>query len=177
MNNIRLAQTGDAAGIAKVHVQSWQETYRGIMPDDLLDNLSVERRQRWWETVIAEQLDTSPLFVALIDDEIVAFASGGKAREAFENYDCELYAIYALKSAQGQGIGRALMEQIAQSLHNLGYKAMRLWVAKGNPTEKFYAHMGGKPLTEKTETIGETEIIETAYGWPDLQMLLTTKKD
>ena len=30
---IRVATEGDAAGIARVHVRSWQEAYAGIVPD------------------------------------------------------------------------------------------------------------------------------------------------
>ena len=174
---VRAAKEGDAAGIAKVHVQSWQETYRGIMPDSLLDNLSVERRQTWWESVIKEQLDANPVFVAEHDGEIVAFASGGAARDAYDKYDCELSTIYALKAVHGQGIGRQLMQQVAQKLHDIGYKGLMLWVAKGNPTEGFYAHMGGKPFTEKTEPFGDSEITEIAYGWDDIRTLLTIQEE
>src|SRR5688572_16302733 len=98
---IRKAQVGDANGIAQVHVQSWIETYRGLMPDDVLDNQSVERREAMWERVIAQRIDVHPVFVAIDEDEIVAFVSGGAARDVFEGYDSELYAIYALKKTHG----------------------------------------------------------------------------
>lgn len=34
---IRLAQPGDEPSIAKVHIQSWQEAYKGLVPQDYLD--------------------------------------------------------------------------------------------------------------------------------------------
>jgi len=41
---IRKAKLDDATGIAKVHVDSWRTTYKGIIPDDFLNNLSYEQR-------------------------------------------------------------------------------------------------------------------------------------
>lgn len=41
---IRPAHEGDAQGIAHVHTESWKTTYRGIVPDDFLDHLTIESR-------------------------------------------------------------------------------------------------------------------------------------
>lgn len=46
---IREAIVSDAKGIAKVHVDSWRTTYKGIIPDDFLNNLSYEQRTKLWE--------------------------------------------------------------------------------------------------------------------------------
>ena len=45
---VRRATTEDAAGIASVHVHSWLAAYRGLMPDDMLDSLTVEERTESW---------------------------------------------------------------------------------------------------------------------------------
>src|SRR4051794_1204440 len=45
---IRAATVADAAGIAEVHVASWQAAYHGLLPQALLDGLSVERRTAQW---------------------------------------------------------------------------------------------------------------------------------
>ena len=49
---IRPATVDDAAAVAHVHVSSWRSTYRGLMPDAVLDSLSVERRAEFWREVI-----------------------------------------------------------------------------------------------------------------------------
>jgi hypothetical protein len=36
---VRPATVDDVAAIASVHVRSWQEAYRGQMPDEILDEL------------------------------------------------------------------------------------------------------------------------------------------
>jgi hypothetical protein len=49
---IREASIEDAAAIADLHVRSWQAAYRGIVPDVILDGLSVEARRNFWTRTI-----------------------------------------------------------------------------------------------------------------------------
>ncbi|WP_154657953.1 hypothetical protein [Fictibacillus gelatini] len=44
--NIRKARVEDARPIAKVHVESWRTTYKGMMEDDVLKQLSVDERNK-----------------------------------------------------------------------------------------------------------------------------------
>lgn len=37
---VRAARPDDAAAAARVHVEGWRETYRGLVADDILDNAS-----------------------------------------------------------------------------------------------------------------------------------------
>ena len=39
---IRLATLEDARKIAEIQVASWQVAYRGILPDEFLDQMNVE---------------------------------------------------------------------------------------------------------------------------------------
>ncbi|WP_274857053.1 hypothetical protein [Bacillus methanolicus] len=43
---IRKAVGDDAAQIARVHVKSWQETYKGLIDQNYLDNLKIEKRKQ-----------------------------------------------------------------------------------------------------------------------------------
>ena len=49
---IRHPRTGDAPALAAVHVQSWRDAYEGLLPDDLIASMTVERRQAMWERII-----------------------------------------------------------------------------------------------------------------------------
>jgi hypothetical protein len=42
---IREATIADVAAIAKVHAESWRTTYKGLLPDDYLANLTYEQRE------------------------------------------------------------------------------------------------------------------------------------
>jgi len=169
---IREATAADAPAIARVHVESWRTTYRGIVPDDVLANLSVERRARGW----AERLGKpgGPEFVYVAEDDteaVVGFASGGPEREGDRRYTGELYAIYLLADQQGKGIGRQLARIVAERLATMGHDAMLVWVLAANPARHFYAALGGLPVREKAITMGDVSLTEVAYGWTDIRAI------
>lgn len=173
MIEIRSAIHQDASGIAQVHVQSWQTSYRGIVSDEVLDNQSIPRRQGYWEQVLAYETsgeDLHCVFVAANEaGEIVGFASGGKSRQENLPFAGELYAIYLLETVKRQGIGQKLFRAAIEKLRAEGFPSMMLWVLSDNvPGRHFYEKMGGRPVTEQMIVIGGQELMEVAYGWDKL---------
>jgi L-amino acid N-acyltransferase YncA len=166
---IREAILTDAPGIARVHVDTWRSTYRGIVPDEFLANLSYEARERMWDTAITHANDSSFVYVA--EDEqkrIVGFASGGTSQSGDRAYPGELYAIYVQKETQGKGIGRGLFGEVVKRLARSGIHSMILWVFRDNqPSRRFYEAMGGELLYEKGFELAGAKLIEVAYGWKD----------
>lgn len=168
MLSIRPATPDDAAAIAHVHVESWRTTYAGIVPDEYLAALSeADREVRWKESFTLG----IQVYVAEIHGRIVGFISGGALREPIDTYDGELHAVYLLQSAQGQGIGRQLLRQLAAWLVDEGFHSMAVWVLEQNPATHFYTRTGAQPLTSKKIEIGGATLAEVAYGWPDLTLL------
>lgn len=50
---VRSAELADVRGLARVHVESWRETYRGLFSDEILDDPSfIERRERFWTSAL-----------------------------------------------------------------------------------------------------------------------------
>lgn len=169
---IRPATTADAQAIAEVHVASWRTTYAGLLPDEVLANLSVERRANYWHGELTHLNNPHFIYVAESDDgQIVGFASGGPERDGRLPYTGELYAIYLLAEHQGKGIGRALAHAVAEHLRLQGMTAMLVWVLKGNPAARFYQALGGQYVAEKPLTIGGDDRTEVAYGWTDTSMI------
>jgi hypothetical protein len=71
---VRSATDADAAGVVRVHVATWQVAYRGQVPDNYLDSLSVEDRETIWRRIIAESDPPSRrTFVALDAEAIIGF--------------------------------------------------------------------------------------------------------
>ncbi|MFO7585287.1 MAG: GNAT family N-acetyltransferase [Anaerolineales bacterium] len=170
--NIRFALPKDAPAIARVHVTSWQTTYRGIVAAEILDNLSVESRFEYWREYIPQaEGRQSCLFVAEENDQIVGFCSAGPGRETIPGYTAELYAIYQLQTAQRRGIGRQLVRAAANQLAVRDFQSMFVWVLRDNPARHFYQALGAKFLQEKPITIAKQELIESAYGWDDIRPL------
>lgn len=169
---IRAALPEDASSIAAVHVASWRTTYRGLMPDVVLDALSVQQRQQQWQQIAlsAQKPDSgSFLLVAEAPSEgIVGFASSGPEREDGTGFDAELYAIYLLENYQGRGIGRKLIDRSVDLLRKAGCDSLRVWVLAGNPAEQFYSRLGGKRSGEKPLLMAGRQLSEVSYAWHDL---------
>lgn len=165
---IRSAIVDDAAAIAKVHVDSWRTTYKGILPDDFLTHLSYEQREPFWRQLLTKPDRTHHVYVT--DDghgQVVGFVSGGPERSGDTLYTGELYAIYLLVPYQGQGMGRQLVNALVTRLIQEGMTTLLLWVLAANPAQKFYERLGGQLVYEKTVTIAGMPLMEIAYGWRD----------
>jgi len=78
---VRPAEKRDASGIAKVHIETWQHAYRGQMPDNFLDKLSIEKRTKRWEESLSKPQPESQTFVAETDNKIIGFCSVGRCRD------------------------------------------------------------------------------------------------
>ena len=149
---IRIAVPSDVQQIAEIHVQSWKETYTGIINQDILDNLSVEKRLQLWQKLVVDE--NHRLFVYERDGEILGFLDG------FLNPNkniAEIKAFYFLKQLKGQGFGRAMFEKFYQTIQPEQHQLLHLGVINHNPSRYFYEKMGG-------QMIGEEEIPEYGEG-------------
>ena len=151
------AVMADAEKIAVVNLQSWRETYPGIMPDSILDNLKLESFVTHWEKVISAE---GCLLVVRIGDQLIGFAAGGKNHpsegcetNAANACECELGAMYLLADYHGKGIGKALFKAFSAEMRASGYRSMVVWVASENPSCDFYRNMGGKEIDAKVTIV------------------------
>lgn len=167
---IRPATEADIPGIARIHIDSWNSTYRGLIPQAYLDDLTLDGRERLWKASLP-QPGRHTWVAEDVEDGIVAFAHDGPARGKDPGYDGELYALYALDGHQRRGLGRRLLLQAADALAAAGCRAMITWVLEGNPAGAFYAALGGRRLGSKKFMMGGVFLTEHAYGWPDLEAL------
>lgn len=174
---IRHAQPADAPAISRVHISSWRSTYRGLVPDHVLDNLDPERNSIRWHENISRHDELKCHFVAENNQkQVVGFAIGGPNRTENTGYNGELYAIYLLKESQRKGAGRALLLSVARWLSEHNYTSMLVWVLAQNPAKYFYEAMGGIPVGRKKIDIGNAPIDEVSYGWINIKSLLERNK-
>lgn len=165
---IREAVVGDAEGIARVHVDSWRTTYKDIVSDFYLQQLSYEQRAENWRRGIGK----NALYIAEVESgQIVGFATGGEERTGKYDADGELYAIYLMQEVQVQGIGKKLTHAIAQNLKEQGFSSMLVWVLERNPSKAFYESLGGEVIDEAMIEIGGEEFKEIAYYWDNIEAI------
>jgi ribosomal protein S18 acetylase RimI-like enzyme len=181
---VRPAAIGDEEALGYVHVAAWQTAYRGILPDEFLAGLNVQSRVDRWRERISEPGAGEFSFIAEVTGEagrreIVGFSGGGPERDGFvgadgATYDGEVYAIYLLAGWRGRGVGCLLMAASARALLDLGFQSVVIWVLQDNVNaRRFYEALGGVQVGEKPIDIGQTPLIEVAYGWPDARQLLS----
>jgi GNAT superfamily N-acetyltransferase len=172
MIHIRAADEQDSAPIARVHVDSWRTTYRGIISDSYLAALSYQQREQGWQEVFRTTEDLQFAYVAEAENnQVIGFAAGGLNRNEEIDYEGELYAIYLLFEYQRKGIGRLLTKAVVKRLLQEGVHSMLVWVLEGNPACRFYEAVGGRKISEKEIIIGEEAYKEVAYGWREIEKL------
>jgi L-amino acid N-acyltransferase YncA len=171
--SIRKACPEDARGIARVHVQSWRETYQGIVDHVYLDSLDVIHRTRRWKEMLKKPKEQSWTFVAEDSDgKIVGFTSGGAARERMSDYTGEMYAIYILKEGQGSKLGYRLTQKLCSVLRKNGINNMYVCVLKDNNSLGFYKRYGARYLKSTRLKVGERELPERYYGWRNFDLFI-----
>jgi L-amino acid N-acyltransferase YncA len=169
---IRKATAEDALGIAKVHIESWKETYEGIINREYLDSLKIEDRLGLWKSSLSQIPQQSTVFVAVnADNEVVGFASFGKERTGNFLADGELYAIYILKKYQRGKLGLKLLQAGVGKLLEQGYTSMLVWVLEENNSRKFYESLQPIKAGMEVDKIAGMDHVELAYMWDDLQAL------
>ncbi len=169
---IRKAGVTDATAIAKVHVDTWRSSYRGIVPDSVLDGLSYDDREARWRERLSGR---SRGFLVAEDDagDVVGFAWGGSQRSGVPEYAGELYVLYVLPDRQRQGVGRLLTASVAGELVERGMRSMLVWALADSPYRRFYESLGGRLLDKQgLHSSNGVELPVVAYGWADLGVLV-----
>lgn len=136
----RPARVDDIAQMARVNVRCWQETYRGLVPDAVLDDDGfLTARERFWTAALTdERYRANRVAVAERDGELVGIAMSGPPLDAAATWARQLYVLYVLAADHGTGAGPALLDAVVDP-----EESVALWVADPNPrAQAFYRKHG-----------------------------------
>ena len=171
---IRPARAGDAEAIARVRVDSWRETYRGMIPQAYLDAMKLEQSRALWEKVLTARSTAVSVFVAECGADIVGFGSGNMLAEPKHGFDAELSAVYVRREFQRAGIGRRLVAEtaIALSQRDGGASGLIVWVIAGNKGARaFFERLGAELVVEQAFQWDGMDLVEAGYGWRTVEAL------
>lgn len=187
---IRSADYADAAAIAAVHVASWRDSYRGMLPDAVLDGPLLDERLPMWRQVLADGPAGRLVLVATGDEAdtgarpILGFVSGGSARRRGRHgrmdgrFDAEVYALYVAGPHRGLRFGCRLLGAMATRLQLFGHDSLVLWTLQANLRARaFYEALGGRRVGAREGWFGGTPLTEIGYGWPRIDMLTDACSD
>jgi ribosomal protein S18 acetylase RimI-like enzyme len=166
MVELRDATPADACAIATVLVQSWRAAYRGLLPDDVLADLSVSDRERFWSDTLTARPVHTRIVVAAIGDAIVGFAATGPPLVPDDRADPtlgDLYALYLDPDVWRRGIGTQLHAAALDRLRSCGFTHAGLWVLDTNERALRFYNRHGWTDTGRTQVDrgpGGTELHE-----------------
>lgn len=144
--------------------QVWNETYRGIVEDEFLDNMKNTVNERIQKLTSNFNKDDSYYPYVLVDNnKLIGYTSVDKSRDETYPDSGELSSLYLLKEYQGKGYGKMLFNHSLNKIKELGYKDYIIGCLDNNPTNEFYKKMGGKLYKQTTKKIGDKEYIENYY--------------
>jgi L-amino acid N-acyltransferase YncA len=136
--HIRLATVADARRIAEIHIRAWQDAYRGLVPDAILDAFDIDvRTERWRETFEREAAADTPerTWIVEAEGEIAGFALAAPARDESApppEGAGEIAVLYMDSWWRGRGLGRALLARVADDLASRGFDPIVVWVFEAN---------------------------------------------
>lgn len=146
---IRKMTKEDCKDITHVITIAWNETYRGIVPDDILDNMYLNEKERTQKACDRFNENDNHQFVLEVDSKIVGYMNVGLVDD--KNYpNCgEIHAIYIINGYKGYGYGKEMIEVGIKELKVMNCDKMIIGCLVGNPTNEFYKHIGGKLIKQR----------------------------
>lgn len=142
--------------MARVHVESWRETYRGQMADTVLDDPDLlDQRGKFWAAVLTDpSYAMQRVAIAERDSVLVGIAMAGPSREPAVDWSEQLFVLYTFATVHGLGAGAALLDAVIEPTSVVG-----LWVADPNPrAQAFYRKQGFLPDGASSAEDGIDEI-------------------
>ncbi|HSD89394.1 MAG TPA: GNAT family N-acetyltransferase [Kofleriaceae bacterium] len=163
---IRDAELTDAEAIARAHTASWQSSYRGILPDTVLDRIDVGQRAETRRKILRDRSIYQLVAYDITHGDIVGFCDAGPSRRHMPRAEGEVYAIYLVQHAKRHGLGQEMFERVMAWFSRQDMHSMIVWVLDNNHHARgFYEALGGRATTTVQSRVGGFPVTELAYLW------------
>ncbi|WP_426348239.1 GNAT family N-acetyltransferase [Alloiococcus sp. CFN-8] len=133
-------ESAKALGI--IHSASWKSAYKGIIPDEILNGITPEKREKYFEKALS--LDWEKDAIINVNGKEAGFISIGECRDDDKNSTYgEIRGLYLLPEYWGQGFGKALFTWGIKELEKQNYTSISIWVLEDNiRARRFYEKQG-----------------------------------
>ena len=141
--SVRSAAPRDAKAIAEIHVATWQAAYQGLIPDDFLKAMTIEKRMAYWKEAI--EYSDPQVLVALDADKVIGFVGFDRSRDPGTKSSVgEIWAMYVDHAHWRKGVGLALWDGARDGLKEEGCTQITLWALVANERAlQFYEQAAG----------------------------------
>ena len=156
---VRAARESDAAAVARIQVECWRTGYAGIIPDEVLAELTSEEaagrwQERWAEAIAKPPTSRHRVLVATATEPstgsrpervIAGFASAGPAsdEDRWPATDAELYELHVAPDRTGQGHGGRLLHAVADNLADDRFAQVSAWVLEADTAMQRFLETAG----------------------------------
>ena len=159
---IRKALPEDADIYTVCHISCFQSAYKGIVPDEYLDNMSAEKEQRFerYKKTLTDPGDCE-YYCVMHEERMIGWLIINKSHDEDKTGICEIWAIYLMEEFWGKGYGKEMLDFAINELKRVEPKEIFLWVfEENNRARRFYEKYGfgfdgtkrevkyGKPLVQ-----------------------------
>ena len=160
---IRRAGSGDAETVGRIHVESWNVAYRGIMPDDVIARTDLAYRTRFWAERIADR--DWPVYVIEEASQGVAFCQMIPTKDADDDPTRvgHITSLHVLPDLRGRGYGRTLIDHVCAEFQSRGFTEVTLWVLEENRDARRFYEKHGFRLDGGTRRYPRTQVPEVRY--------------
>ena len=167
--SVRTARPEDAADLARIYIESWQDTYAGVISHALLGAMSHKGHTARWRTTIRTMGSTGAVLVA--EDArhgAIGLCSLGAARDRGLGFEGEVYTLYVDPAFLGRGTGRALLGGAFDAFKERRLRSCLIWAHARNNACFFYEAMGGRRVAIRTTRLMGELTPEIGFGWKRL---------
>ncbi|MFI5285890.1 MAG: GNAT family N-acetyltransferase [Candidatus Dormibacteria bacterium] len=164
---IRDATPSDAEAIAALHLASWLAAYRGIVPDECLNTVTIQSRvTRWRRALSAAESPLIETVVAVDRATILGVCSSGLRRQPASSDVGEVYALHVRPDCRRHGFGKLLLDGAVRRLATRGLTGAVLWVLRENASARRFYEAQGWSFTgeERTDDREGYDIPEARYA-------------
>ena len=173
MIEYRDAQRPDADAVARLHAQSWRESYRGSFTDAFLDDEQPAERIGVWRERLGRPAPNQLVRLAFAGADLMGFVCVYAARDP--DWGSLIDNLHVRHDATKRGTGAALMRAAAEWCWT-AYPArpIHLLVLRANANAlAFYDRLGGTNAEEdERQQHGGGIAYGYRYTWPNAQAIL-----
>ncbi len=164
---IRQASVEDIRLIAHLYVSNHKATYKGLVSDDYLNNLTVEKASERWKDYLSDEKNR--MWVACEENELLGFVAS--MPDSTSEKIWYLDSLHICPEARGKGIGTALIKKVGEYALGNGYDKMSVCVVKGNEKAKqLYLKLGARHLLCFEDKFDNSRVNSEKLLWDDLKI-------
>ncbi len=172
----RDASAEDFAAIAELQIENWRSAYRGILPDEYLDDTVVQERREYWRNVSRAGPAGQLVLVTKAGDLLAGFIA--VYLDADSEVDATIENLHVRPRFQNRGLGRRLLAAAAERLIAMPVTSVCLWVFDANVDAiRFYKRLGGEVDAHGFDDFADAHAPHTRIAWRDVKDLLAACGD